>query len=208
MKRARAALAFVLALACGVACPAVAEDATRDVAAAAPQPSRVITGRADDRFAFDAQTALRAAYLVATRPELAPPGHRRALLLEGALEAITYARVPAPLIADRDVATRVVIERDGERARLRWREANEHAPPLPAGVVRIVRSRGFLELTPDGPCGCRVRHEAEVDPGESLPLWLARSAFAREMKAQREQIRALGARLVSEKRSCSAAGAR
>jgi len=178
-------------------------EATRDVAAAAPAATRVLVNRAEDRFAFSAEIALRAAYMVATRPELAPPGHERALLSEGANEAITYARVPAPLIADRDVATRVAIERDGERARIRWREANESAPPLPAGVVRIVRSRGVLELVPDGPCACRVRHEAEVDPGEALPLWLARSFFAREMKAQREQIRALGARLAAADPGCA-----
>ena len=204
MKRARFAIALVLGVS---ASPAFAEgDATRDVAAAAPSQGRMLASRADDRFAFDAQTALRAAFMVATRPELAPPGHYRALLQASALEAITYARVPAPMIADRDVATRVVIERDGERARLRWREANEHAPPLAPGVVRIARSRGVIELIPDGPCACRVRHEAEVDPGESLPLWLARSFFAREMEAQRDQIRALGERLAAESGTCPRAG--
>ncbi|HEU4429668.1 MAG TPA: hypothetical protein VFT98_12985 [Myxococcota bacterium] len=204
MTRSRIAIALL----CGIAAhAALAEgDAVRDVAAGAPHEARTLSSRADDRFAFDAQTALRAAFLVATRPELAPPGHTRALLQSSALEAITYARVPAPMIADRDVATRVVIEREGERARLRWREANEHAPPLPPGVVRIARSRGMLELIPDGPCACRVRHEAEVDPGESLPLWLARRFFAREMEAQRDQIRALGERLAGESGTCPRAG--
>ncbi len=190
------------ALACAILLARVAAFADPaplpDVATAPPADHPLLEHRAEAAFPFDVATALRAAFLAATRPELAPAGQRRALLRAGADDAITYVRIDAPMIADRDVATRVFIERDGEVARVRWREANDLAPPLAAGVVRIARSRGFLELTPDGPCACRVVHVAQIDPGEKLPAWLSRIFFAKQLEAQLDQVRQLGSELAAK----------
>lgn len=93
--------------------------------------------------------------------------------------SLTYLRMDVPVVADRDITLRSMQSFDAERGVFRneWRAANEEAPPVEKGVVRITRSEGFWEFTPDGDSRTRVVYESFSDPGGHAPGWLINSVL-------------------------------
>jgi hypothetical protein len=83
-------------------------------------------------------------------------------------ERVTYERAAPPVVSARDFALRVKKESSGGACRLWFGAANELAPPMPAGVVRIEKLRGSWIFTPvEG--GTRVTYTVFTDPGGDVP---------------------------------------
>jgi hypothetical protein len=92
-----------------------------------------------------------AAYGPSTLDKDEPGISERRLLSNDGGVRITYERISAPVVNDRDYAVRAVKEpMPGGGCRTRFEAANEHAPKLPDGVVRIDKLRGGFTFEPVG----------------------------------------------------------
>jgi hypothetical protein len=83
---------------------------------------------------------------------------------------ITYEQVSAPVVSDRDYAVSAVREAlPGGGCRTHFEAANQHAPKLPDGFVRIEKLRGgwTFEPMPDGNVVCT--YTIFTDPGGMIP---------------------------------------
>jgi hypothetical protein len=109
----------------------------------------------------------------------------RVVKSESASTRLVYNRTGAPWpVSDRDVVLETVIDPvEPEKARVRFHSvASEAAPPLD-GVVRMPRLVGEFALEALAPARTRVIYQLDIDPGGSLPTWLARST-ARDLPFQ------------------------
>ncbi len=93
----------------------------------------------------------------------------------GGGDALTYFTMQLPFIKDRDVTLRTKRGFDEEIRIYRdeWWTANEEAPPLRKGYVRMAKSEGFWEVTPAGENRTHVVYESHADPGGRVPSWIA-----------------------------------
>ena len=123
-------------------------------------------------------------------------GETRRLLLRTPDAIVTYIRVDFPMIADRDVTTRLERTRDAERGEYRmvWREANDEGPPLEDGVVRMQRARGSWTFQALAGGRTRVVFESYADLGDSLPAWLINPFMTGTIKSNLVDLRAAIAR--------------
>jgi hypothetical protein len=92
-------------------------------------------------------------------------------------DSLTYFRMRIPVVSDRDVTLRTKRGFEAETGVYRdeWWTANEEAPPLKEGYVRMSKSEGFWEVTPMGESRSHVVYESHADPGGRLPSWIANS---------------------------------
>lgn len=98
----------------------------------------------------------------------------RRVLSESEDERITYEQIAPPMVSQRDYVLRSRRTRPAAGAcRIDFEVANEHAPPLRSGWVRIERMRGSFafELQPDGQV--KVTHVIHMDPGGQIAAWMA-----------------------------------
>jgi len=118
-------------------------------------------------------------------------GFERRILRREGQEAITYIKMTMPLIKDRDITMRSTRRYDESRGVFRdeWWTANEEAPPLPRGVVRMAKSEGFWEVSPVGDGRTRVVYESHADPGGRVPSWIANSILGDQVVGQIETLR-------------------
>jgi hypothetical protein len=98
---------------------------------------------------------------------------------------VTYIRAHLPIVADRDVTTR--LERatggDGVEQRMVWREANDEGPPVQEDVVRMPIARGSWTFQPLDGGRTHVVFESHADLGGALPAWLIDPFIAGTVKA-------------------------
>jgi hypothetical protein len=100
--------------------------------------------------------------------------------------SLSYLRMDVPIVADRDVALRYRRGFDAERGVFRdeWSTANDAAPPVEKGVVRIARSEGFWELAPESDSHTHVVYESFADPGGHAPAWLVSAVVDEKLIAE------------------------
>lgn len=90
---------------------------------------------------------------------------------------VTYTQLDFPIISNRDYVLRVVDEQllgeDGSgEFRLRW-SADSKALPEREGVVRLRHNQGSWLFTPSGEGRSRFVYRFSVEPGGSIPGFLA-----------------------------------
>ena len=97
----------------------------------------------------------------------------RVILQESADERVTYDQIAPPLVANRDYAVRARRERapDGSCA-MRFSLANQLAPPVPEGWVRLTKVSGAWTFAPLPDGRTRVTYLIHSDPAGSIPPFL------------------------------------
>jgi ribosome-associated toxin RatA of RatAB toxin-antitoxin module len=86
---------------------------------------------------------------------------------------LTYQRISAPLVSDRDYTLRVrttsrTVE-GGTRYRSRWETENAAGPAEKPGVVRVKLCEGGWLLEPMGPNATRATYTVYTDSGGAIP---------------------------------------
>lgn len=104
-----------------------------------------------------------------TEPDL----KSRKVVEETADTRVTYEQISPPLIANRDYAVRAVRERPAEgTCRVTFTAANDLAPPLPSGWVRIEKLRGEWLFEAEAPGKTRLTYSILSDPAGAVPVFL------------------------------------
>lgn len=87
---------------------------------------------------------------------------------------VTYTLVHVPLVADRDIVTRVVKSHEASSGiyRLEWSAIDSEGPPPQKGVRRIADSAGAWTFVPDGPGRTRAIYESHTEVEGPMPAWL------------------------------------
>jgi hypothetical protein len=100
--------------------------------------------------------------------------------------SVSYIRMKISMVKDRDVALKLRWGFDSEHGVYRdsWQTANEFAPPVPNGTVRMAKSEGFWELKPIGEGRTLVVYESHAEPGGVVPGWIANSIFGNQIVGQ------------------------
>jgi ribosome-associated toxin RatA of RatAB toxin-antitoxin module len=89
-----------------------------------------------------------------------------------------YQRIDPPVVDMRDYAVRVVLEADPAAGKFKrsWSPANDKAPPLMDGVVRVQVNQGSWTIESVGSKQAHVEYYLYTDPGGAIPGWLANKA--------------------------------
>ena len=113
-------------------------------------------------------------------------GPRRELLRRDGDVTVTYTYMPVPLLADRDLVLLQTHSQDPATGvhRFVWHTIEGEGPAPPEGVVRIQRSEGMWEFTPEGDARTRLVLESLTDAGGSLPAWVVNSFYPRELRRE------------------------
>ena len=86
---------------------------------------------------------------------------------------LTYQRISAPFVSDRDYTLRVrTTSRNAERGNSyisRWETENALGPPEKRGVVRVSLCEGGWLLEPLGPNATRATYTVYTDSGAAIP---------------------------------------
>jgi hypothetical protein len=89
---------------------------------------------------------------------------------------LTYQRISAPLVSDRDYILRIrttsrTVE-GGTSYRTRWETENGVGPPEKPGVVRVKLCKGGWVLEPAGPNVTRATYSVYTDSGGVIPAFI------------------------------------
>ena len=89
---------------------------------------------------------------------------------------LTYQRITAPFVSDRDYILRVrtsskVVE-GGTSYLSRWETENANGPPEKRGVVRVNLCEGSWLLEPAGPRTTRATYTIYTDSGSAIPAFI------------------------------------
>ncbi|HVG63457.1 MAG TPA: START domain-containing protein [Hyalangium sp.] len=113
---------------------------------------------------------------------------------------VAYARLDLPVVDDRDYVIGVVDEKKlaedgtGEYVQ-RWKVVDGGVPER-KGVVRLKYNDGTWEVTPKGENKAHIVYKFSVDPGGSIPGWLAnmgqKDAVLETLSAVEKQGKKLG----------------
>ncbi len=89
-----------------------------------------------------------------------------------------YERVSPPVIDERDYALKITLTNDPAAGvwRRHWSLANEQAPAVAKGVVRVTVNEGSFELRRDGEGKTKFIYQLLTNPGGSVPMWIAKRA--------------------------------
>jgi hypothetical protein len=90
---------------------------------------------------------------------------------------VAYAKLDFPMVDDRDYVISVVDEKkvaeDGQGEYVqRWKVVDGGLPER-KGVVRLKHNEGTWQVTPKGENKAHIVYKFSVDPGGSIPDWLA-----------------------------------
>jgi len=91
---------------------------------------------------------------------------------------VAYAKLDLPMVDDRDYVISVVDEKklteDGQGEYVqRWKVVVDPGVPERKGVVRLKHNEGTWQVTSKGPNKTHIVYKFIVDPGGSVPDWLA-----------------------------------
>lgn len=97
----------------------------------------------------------------------------RKILSESENERVTYDHISPPMVANRDYAVRArrVVSDDGS-CRMFFEAANEVAPPMPEGWVRIQKLKGVWQFEPAGQGKTKITYVIHSDPAGAIPPFL------------------------------------
>ena len=89
-----------------------------------------------------------------------------------------YERVSPPVIDERDYGLKITLTNDPSSGvwKRHWALANEQAPALVKGVVRVTVNEGTFELRREGEGKTRFLYQLLTNPGGSVPMWIAKRA--------------------------------
>ncbi len=94
----------------------------------------------------------------------------RKVLKDTPEEVVKYEQVSAPVVSDRDYALRLSFPPAGSpNCVVTFRTANELAPPLPKGFVRIEKLHGTWNFEAIGGGQTRATYTIFTDPAGSIP---------------------------------------
>jgi hypothetical protein len=94
----------------------------------------------------------------------------RKLISKGENERVTYEQSAAPVVSDRDYAVRTTRESVGEGGcRVTFKVANEQAPAVPKGFVRIEKMYGSWTFEPQTDGKTKLTYLVFADPAGSIP---------------------------------------
>lgn len=97
----------------------------------------------------------------------------RRVLEETADSRVTYDQISPPLVSQRDYAVRATRVREEDGAcEMRFAAANELAPKIPDGFVRIEKVTGFWRFEPGSAGKTRVTYVVHADPAGAIPPFL------------------------------------
>lgn len=86
---------------------------------------------------------------------------------------LTYQRINAPFVSDRDYTLRVRVSskavEGGTSYLSRWETENANGPPEKRGVVRVSLCEGSWLLEPTGPQTTRATYTIYTDSGSAIP---------------------------------------
>jgi ribosome-associated toxin RatA of RatAB toxin-antitoxin module len=86
---------------------------------------------------------------------------------------LTYQRITAPFVSDRDYTLRVRVSskavEGGTSYLSRWETENANGPPERRGVVRVSLCEGSWLLEPTGPQTTRATYTIYTDSGSAIP---------------------------------------
>lgn len=113
---------------------------------------------------------------------------------------VAYARLSLPVVDDRDYTIQVTDEKklaeDGSGEYVQRWKVVEGALPERKGIVRLKYNEGTWEITPKGENAAHIAYKFAVDPGGSVPGWLAnmgqKDAVLDTLKAVQERAQKLG----------------
>jgi len=109
-----------------------------------------------------------------------PSLQSRRVLSETEDERVTFDRITAPVVSDRDYAVRVRRTRgEGGKCRVTAELANELAPPPTPGVVRIEHLRLVWDFAPNPDGGTRLTYVVWTDPNTPLPTFIMEPSIRR-----------------------------
>lgn len=101
-----------------------------------------------------------------------------------------YQRLDLPMLEDRDFALHVTWGEEGGTRVIRFRTANDKAPPRPRGVIRLPLHQGSWHLQPiDRGRRTHAVYQFRMELGGSLPMWLVRGRAAKDVPALFDAIR-------------------
>lgn len=90
--------------------------------------------------------------------------------------ALTYQRISAPLVSDRDYTVRVRTTSKAVEGGIsyftKWETENALGPPEKSGVLRVQLCQGSWLLEPAGPDATRVTYTILTDSGGVLPAFV------------------------------------
>jgi hypothetical protein len=153
-----------------------------------PSGSSLAEYRVVGRLAVTAERAAAAHLSRQFKPDR--DGNRLELLAQEGPVQILYMFIPTPVVSDRDVVVRNEIRLDTASRvyRFEWRVASERGPPVPDGVVRIVRSDGSWEFRAAEDGGTHVVFTTLSDVGGRIPRWIVNRLYRGRVLAQFEQL--------------------
>ena len=113
---------------------------------------------------------------------------------------VAYARLSLPVVDDRDYTIQVTDEKklaeDGTGAYVQRWKVVEGALPERKDIVRLKYNEGTWEVTPKGEASTHIVYKFAVDPGGSIPGWLAsfgqKDGVLDTLKAVQERAQKLG----------------
>ena len=119
------------------------------------------------------------------------------VLKRDADSVLTYQRISAPLVSDRDYTVRVrstskSVE-GGTSYSSRWETENALGPPEKQGVVRVQLCEGSWLLEPAGPNATRATYTIYTDSGAAIPAFIknigSQAGLRKMFAAIRKQVR-------------------
>jgi hypothetical protein len=110
---------------------------------------------------------------------------------------LTYQRISAPVVSDRDYTLRIrtatKMTEAGTSYFIRWETENSLGPAPPRGVVRVNLCEGSWLLEPLGPNNTRATYTILTDSGGILPAFIkdtgSQIGFRKIFAAIRKQVR-------------------
>lgn len=96
----------------------------------------------------------------------------RTIIEESADERVTYDQISPAVVANRDYAVRAKRERHADGScSMTFAAANDKAPPLPSGWVRITKVHGSWTFTPQPDGKTKIVYVIHSDPAGSIPAF-------------------------------------
>ncbi len=107
---------------------------------------------------------------MAVRTDLGDEVKMRKVIKNTPEELVKYEQVSAPIVSDRDYAIRMTfLPTPNGNCSVPFTTANDQAPPLPRGFVRMEKLRGTWAFEAAGNGETRVTYTILADPGGSIP---------------------------------------
>ncbi|MGV3625031.1 MAG: hypothetical protein ACO1OB_29695 [Archangium sp.] len=118
------------------------------------------------------ETLCQAAYGDGSVPRADASQVKRKVLKESANERVTYDQRKAPIVSQRDYAVRWKKVTSGESCTVFFETANELAPPLPEGWVRVAKIKGSWKFTKNGD-QTDIEYVSYSEPGGDIPAFVS-----------------------------------